>query len=132
MSDQRRDAVSRRAYELWEKEGGGHGKHEEHWHQANREIGEQGREQETEQATGPSTAAPDGTTMGEAGEAGASAPAVTRKRTTKKAAEQPTSQDATIANAGEAGTSAGSGRKRASAKDAGSAALTKPRKTKTK
>lgn len=129
MSDQRHDAVSRRAYELWEKEGGGHGKHEEHWHQASREIGEQGQEQETEQATGPSTAAPDGTTMGEAGEAGASAPAVTRKRTNKKA-EQPTSQDSTIANAGE--VSAGSGRKQAPAKDAGSATLAKPRKTKTR
>ena len=38
MTDDRHEAVSRRAYELWEKEGGAHGRHEDHWHQAHDEI----------------------------------------------------------------------------------------------
>jgi hypothetical protein len=38
MSDDRQIRVSRRAYELWEQEGGEHGRHEDHWHRANAEI----------------------------------------------------------------------------------------------
>ncbi|MDP1028341.1 DUF2934 domain-containing protein [Sphingomonas sp. KR1UV-12] len=53
MSDDRHEAVSRRAYELWEKEGGGHGRHEDHWHQAASELGDG-------QDAAP---APDGTTL---------------------------------------------------------------------
>ena len=50
MSDDRHDRVSRRAYELWEQEGGEHGRHEDHWHRAHAEFQE-------------SVAAPDGTTL---------------------------------------------------------------------
>ena len=38
MSDDRHAKVSRRAYELWEQDGGEHGRHEDHWHQANLEL----------------------------------------------------------------------------------------------
>lgn len=38
MSDDRHAKVSRRAYELWEQGGGEHGRHEDHWHQANLEL----------------------------------------------------------------------------------------------
>jgi hypothetical protein len=38
MSDDRHAKVSRRAYELWEQGGGEHGRHDEHWHQANQEL----------------------------------------------------------------------------------------------
>lgn len=34
MTDERHDKISRRAYELWEKDGGAHGRHDDHWHQA--------------------------------------------------------------------------------------------------
>lgn len=34
MTDERHEKISRRAYELWEKDGGGHGRHDDHWHQA--------------------------------------------------------------------------------------------------
>ncbi len=37
-SDDRDHAIRQRAYELWEKEGGEHGRHEDHWHQASREL----------------------------------------------------------------------------------------------
>lgn len=32
------DAISRRAYELWEKDGSQHGRHLDHWYQAEREL----------------------------------------------------------------------------------------------
>lgn len=38
MTDDRHTQLSRRAYELWEQGGGEHGRHEEHWHQANLEL----------------------------------------------------------------------------------------------
>lgn len=50
MTDDRHDRVSRRAYELWQEEGGEHGRHEDHWHRASRELEE-------------TAAAPDGTTL---------------------------------------------------------------------
>lgn len=52
MSDDRHHRVSRRAYELWEQEGGEHGRHEDHWHRANAEVDES-----------VAVAAPDGTTL---------------------------------------------------------------------
>ncbi len=80
MSDDRHEAVSRRAYELWEKEGGAHGRHEDHWHQAASEV-----------AGNP--AAPDGTTMDSAGPADAAtdvAPAVkTGAKTAARATTAP-------------------------------------------
>lgn len=38
MSDDRHARVSRRAYELWEQDGGEHGRHEDHWRQADLEL----------------------------------------------------------------------------------------------
>lgn len=52
MSDDRQTRVSRRAYELWEQEGGEHGRHEDHWHRANAEIEDD-----------VAVVAPDGTTL---------------------------------------------------------------------
>lgn len=36
MSDDRHDAISTRAYQIWEKEGRPHGRDEHHWHEASR------------------------------------------------------------------------------------------------
>jgi hypothetical protein len=57
MSDERHDAVSRRAYELWQREGGEHGRHEDHWHRATRELTEESVDVPV------NVTAPDGTTM---------------------------------------------------------------------
>ena len=52
-----RDArVSRRAYELWEQEGGKHGHHDDHWHRAAAEHDAAGDGQ-------VAVASPDGTTL---------------------------------------------------------------------
>lgn len=37
MAD-REERVRQRAHEIWQREGGSHGRHDEHWHQAQREI----------------------------------------------------------------------------------------------
>jgi hypothetical protein len=37
MSDDPEQKVRERAYAIWEKNGGGHGRHEEHWSQAEQE-----------------------------------------------------------------------------------------------
>ena len=49
MSDDRHQRIKQRAYEIWEREGGGHGDPEKHWHQAESEI-EREDQLETEQA----------------------------------------------------------------------------------
>lgn len=36
----RESAIRARAYDLWEKDGSTHGRHQDHWHQAEREIDE--------------------------------------------------------------------------------------------
>ena len=38
MRSNREERVKQRAYELWQTEGHGHGRHEDHWHRAEREI----------------------------------------------------------------------------------------------
>ncbi|WP_137933604.1 DUF2934 domain-containing protein [Mesorhizobium comanense] len=38
MSDDRNDRIRDRAYAIWQREGGAHGDHERHWHQAAMEI----------------------------------------------------------------------------------------------
>lgn len=38
MDDERDEKIQRRAYEIWEREGGVHGDPEKHWHQAEAEI----------------------------------------------------------------------------------------------
>jgi hypothetical protein len=38
MSDDREQRIRNRAYALWERAGGTHGKHDDHWAQATREI----------------------------------------------------------------------------------------------
>jgi hypothetical protein len=40
MNDDRNRRVQSRAYSLWEDEGRPHGRHEEHWRQAEQEMGE--------------------------------------------------------------------------------------------
>jgi hypothetical protein len=41
MQDENR--IRNRAYEIWEREGRPHGRDREHWHQARREIDDEGR-----------------------------------------------------------------------------------------
>jgi hypothetical protein len=38
MTDDRNDKIRDRAYAIWQREGGAHGDHERHWHQAEMEI----------------------------------------------------------------------------------------------
>ncbi|MDG4884131.1 DUF2934 domain-containing protein [Mesorhizobium sp. WSM4884] len=38
MDDDRIEKIRQRAYEIWQREGGIHGDHERHWHQAEMEI----------------------------------------------------------------------------------------------
>ena len=38
MRSNREERIKQRAYELWQTEGHGHGRHEDHWHRAEREI----------------------------------------------------------------------------------------------
>ena len=38
MTDDRSDKIRDRAYAIWQREGGAHGDHERHWHQAEMEI----------------------------------------------------------------------------------------------
>ncbi len=70
MSSDREQSIRQRAYGLWEKEGGGHGRHEDHWHQASREHDEtaagEGAADGTAGGAG-AIAAPDGTTFEGAG-----------------------------------------------------------------
>jgi hypothetical protein len=42
MDDDRNRRVQSRAYALWEQEGRPHGRHEEHWRQAEQEMGDNG------------------------------------------------------------------------------------------
>ncbi len=86
MSDERHEAVSRRAYELWEQEGGEHGRHEDHWHRAAGEIGGGSGD--------VAVTAPDGTTMDVAA-APAKKPAA-KPRAKAGAASTPTSADPAV------------------------------------
>ena len=85
MSDatDRDDRVSRRAYELWEQEGGEHGRHEDHWHRAAAEL------DSDEQV---SIAAPDGTTLIVPADEVEGKPV--RKRAAKSAAAKPAAKPA--------------------------------------
>ena len=38
MRSDRDERIKQRAYELWQSEGHDHGRHEDHWHRAEREI----------------------------------------------------------------------------------------------
>ena len=38
MTDDRNDKIRDRAYHIWQREGGAHGDHDRHWHQAAMEI----------------------------------------------------------------------------------------------
>jgi hypothetical protein len=54
MGEDRHQRIRQRAYEIWEREGGGHGDPDKHWHQAEAEI-EREDQLEAEQAfTDPS------------------------------------------------------------------------------
>lgn len=46
MSGEREELIRQRAYALWEKDGGAHGRHDDHWAQATREV-------DVEEATPP-------------------------------------------------------------------------------
>jgi hypothetical protein len=41
MQSDRQERISERAYQIWVAEGYVHGRHEEHWHRAEREIAEE-------------------------------------------------------------------------------------------
>jgi hypothetical protein len=38
MRSDREERIRQRAYAIWQSEGHGHGRHEDHWHRAEREI----------------------------------------------------------------------------------------------
>ena len=38
MRSDREERIRQRAYQIWQSEGHAHGRHEDHWHQAEREI----------------------------------------------------------------------------------------------
>ena len=41
MQSDRHERISERAYQMWVAEGRGHGRHDEHWHRAERAIAEE-------------------------------------------------------------------------------------------
>ena len=41
MRSGREERIRQRAYAIWQSEGHGHGRHEDHWHRAEREIAEE-------------------------------------------------------------------------------------------
>ncbi|MGK9202848.1 DUF2934 domain-containing protein [Sinorhizobium meliloti] len=43
MTEDDEDRIRARAYEIWEREGRPDGGHERHWHQAQKELEEEGR-----------------------------------------------------------------------------------------
>jgi hypothetical protein len=51
----REQRIREHAYSLWEAEGGIHGRHEDHWHQAEREIGETEPDAFSDKTAGPDT-----------------------------------------------------------------------------
>jgi hypothetical protein len=55
MSD-REDTIRSRAYRIWEQENQPDGRHEEHWEQAEREIGAEGKATEPSQQDGSTDA----------------------------------------------------------------------------
>jgi len=40
MADERERRIRERAYQLWEQDGRPHGRHDNHWHQASQEVGD--------------------------------------------------------------------------------------------
>ncbi|HEX2151464.1 MAG TPA: DUF2934 domain-containing protein [Stellaceae bacterium] len=57
MTADRNARIEERAYHLWLEEGRPHGRHDEHWHRAERELIE---EEASRRAGAPVTASPDG------------------------------------------------------------------------
>ena len=52
MTTDREQRIREKAYEIWERQGRPEGGHEEHWHQAEREIAEEGRGAATPESGG--------------------------------------------------------------------------------
>jgi hypothetical protein len=57
MADSRDERIRRRAYEIWDREGRTHGRHDEHWHQAAAEIDAEDRAGDEGAAAQPAGAA---------------------------------------------------------------------------
>jgi hypothetical protein len=57
MRSDRNRRVEQRAHEIWEAEGRPHGKHDEHWHRAEREIAPEGRGGTARKAAGTAKSA---------------------------------------------------------------------------
>jgi hypothetical protein len=81
MRSDREERIKERAYAIWLAEGRAHGRHQEHWHRAEREIA---AEETTGKAAGGGTArrVRAATTPGTAGTTAPKRPA--RRSTTKK------------------------------------------------
>jgi Protein of unknown function (DUF2934) len=58
MAESRDERIRRRAYEIWHREGGGHGRHEDHWRQAATEIDAEDRAAESGAAEQAGSAEP--------------------------------------------------------------------------
>jgi len=54
MGDERHQRIQKRAYEIWEREGAGHGDPEKHWHQAEAEIDRENQLETAQAFTEPS------------------------------------------------------------------------------
>jgi len=74
--DTREDRIRQRAYELWEQSGHG-GTPEDHWYQAEREFGSDGRDAATVEDAPPAAAV---AAAGAANEGAAPRPSRSRKR----------------------------------------------------
>jgi hypothetical protein len=85
MTADRNARIEERAYHLWLEEGRPHGRHDEHWHRAEREL----IEEEASRRGGPVTASPDGAEAIGASEASVekAAPLRTKSRQEPIAAE---------------------------------------------
>jgi hypothetical protein len=83
MRSDREERIKQRAYALWQSEGHGHGRHEDHWHRAEREIAaeEAGPRKAPRRASRPRTAA--------AGKSAAAKPARSRGAAGETRGEKP-------------------------------------------
>ena len=92
MRSDREERIKQRAYAIWQSEGHGHGRHDDHWHRAEREIAaEEGGPNKAPRrasrprtvAAGKSTAAKSVRSRGAAGETRGEKPAASKRTSTR-------------------------------------------------
>ena len=97
MDETREDRIRRRAFEIWQREGGTHGRHEDHWRRAEAEIG---RDTRVESPPPARQAPSDGSTIGDRqyGD-GDAAPSENPERRPQPDSKQPDERPQTMAGA---------------------------------